>query len=234
MSDAKRLLINGNEAVAQAAFDARVNLGTGYPGTPSTEIFEHVERHAPGDVVAHWSSNEKTAYEAAIGVSMVGRRVLVAMKHVGLNVAADAFMNSAVTGTNGKTSCVEMTRQIWRMAGERAASRRSVAASAAPVAKRYNQPRNHVHEPSDPGWRPPPRGHVEDLLGDLGQPLEDGAAPGEDDAGVEAALEAGPADLGEDELARPYLEQTIAAYPADPAAFRRLALVHERNGRIER
>jgi len=75
-----------------------------YPGTPSTEIMEYIQasRQAADDRVhREWSSNEKTAMEAALGMSYAGRRAMVAMKHVGLNVAADAFVNSAVTGVNG-------------------------------------------------------------------------------------------------------------------------------------
>jgi len=75
----------------------------GYPGTPSTEIFEYIEARTreSGDVHALWSTNEKVAYEEALGMVWAGKRALVTMKHVGLNVAADAFMNSGVTGVNG-------------------------------------------------------------------------------------------------------------------------------------
>lgn len=75
-----------------------------YPGTPSTEITEYIQRSKiakQNSVRSKWSSNEKTAYEAALGMSYAGKRSLVCMKHVGLNVAADAFMNSAITGVNG-------------------------------------------------------------------------------------------------------------------------------------
>jgi indolepyruvate ferredoxin oxidoreductase alpha subunit len=93
----------GNEAVAQAALDAGITTATGYPGTPATEIFEHVERaaRAGASVHASWSANEKAAYEQALGASLAGRRSLVVMKHVGLNVAADPFVNSALTGAAG-------------------------------------------------------------------------------------------------------------------------------------
>ncbi len=92
----------GDEAVALGALDAGISAAYSYPGTPSTEIFEAVEsRAADAGVVAHWTANEKTAYEAALGVSMMGRRVLVSMKHVGLNVAADAFINSALVDIGG-------------------------------------------------------------------------------------------------------------------------------------
>ena len=101
ISPAATMLL-GDEAVAHAALDAGISAAYAYPGTPSTEIFECVERHAAArEVVAHWTANEKTAYEQALGVSMMGRRVLVSMKHVGLNVAADAFVNSALVGVGG-------------------------------------------------------------------------------------------------------------------------------------
>lgn len=98
-----REVLLGDEAVGLGAVDAGLTGIFGYPGTPSTEIFEFVERIAKkrGDIEAHWSTNEKVAYEEALGVSWAGRRALVTMKHVGLNVAADAFMNSAITGANG-------------------------------------------------------------------------------------------------------------------------------------
>jgi indolepyruvate ferredoxin oxidoreductase alpha subunit len=99
----KREILLGDEAVGLGAIDAGLSGIYGYPGTPSTEIFEFVERRTnkAGDVHAFWSTNEKVAYEEALGMSWAGKRALVCMKHVGLNVAADAFMNSAVTGTNG-------------------------------------------------------------------------------------------------------------------------------------
>jgi len=90
----------GDEAVAQAALDAGIAGAFSYPGTPATEIFEYIEAtRAPG-VSALWSANEKVAYEEALGMSYAGRRAIVSMKHVGLNVAADPFINSALTGVN--------------------------------------------------------------------------------------------------------------------------------------
>lgn len=97
----ERLILMGDEAVAQAALDAGIGGAFSYPGTPATEIFEYVHGHKPAGVWARWSTNEKVAYEEALGMSYAGRRALVSMKHVGLNVAADPFMNSAVTGVNG-------------------------------------------------------------------------------------------------------------------------------------
>lgn len=101
MSD---LVLLGDEAVAQGAIDAGISIAYGYPGTPSTEIIEYLQEWKKLDdhsLVASWCSNEKTAYEAAVAVSMMGKRSLVTMKHVGLNVAADAFMNSIGYRING-------------------------------------------------------------------------------------------------------------------------------------
>jgi len=98
-----REILLGDEAVGLGAIHSGMSGVYAYPGTPSTEIFEFVERATKkvGNVHAFWSTNEKVAYEEALGMSWAGKRALVCMKHVGLNVAADAFMNSAVTGTNG-------------------------------------------------------------------------------------------------------------------------------------
>ncbi|MCE1166320.1 MAG: indolepyruvate ferredoxin oxidoreductase, partial [Bacteroidetes bacterium] len=100
----QRLVLLGDEAIAQAAIDAGISGIYAYPGTPSTEITEYVqhskEARAKG-IRASWSANEKTAMEAALGMSYAGKRSMVCMKHVGLNVAADPFVNSAITGANG-------------------------------------------------------------------------------------------------------------------------------------
>ena len=94
----ERRLASGNEAVAQAALDAGVSLGTGYPGTPSTEILEAFD--ALGGR-AQWAPNEKVALEVGIGAAFAGARALVTMKHVGLNVAADPLFTAAYTGVTG-------------------------------------------------------------------------------------------------------------------------------------
>lgn len=97
-----REILLGDEAVALGALHAGISGAFGYPGTPSTEMFEYVEAHAEEwNVHAKWSANEKVAYEEALGMSFAGKRSIVSMKHVGLNVAADAFVNSGVTGVNG-------------------------------------------------------------------------------------------------------------------------------------
>ena len=100
----QKLLLLGDEAIAQGAIDAGVSGVYAYPGTPSTEILEYVQRSkkAHEENIHHtWSANEKTAVEAALGMSYAGKRAMACMKHVGLNVAADPFMNSAITGING-------------------------------------------------------------------------------------------------------------------------------------
>ncbi|MEI7813180.1 MAG: indolepyruvate ferredoxin oxidoreductase subunit alpha [Coriobacteriia bacterium] len=94
-----RTLLSGNEAVARGAWEAGAVVGVGYPGTPSTETLQRFARH-PG-VYAEWAPNEKVALEVAAGVSLAGRRSLVAMKHVGLNVAADPLFTLAYTGVRG-------------------------------------------------------------------------------------------------------------------------------------
>lgn len=99
----KKLLL-GDEAIAQGAIDAGLSGVYAYPGTPSTEITEYIQMSPIAnerDIHRRWSSNEKTAMEAALGMSYMGKRALVCMKHVGLNVCADPFVNSGMTGVNG-------------------------------------------------------------------------------------------------------------------------------------
>ncbi|MGO8703469.1 MAG: thiamine pyrophosphate-dependent enzyme, partial [Candidatus Brocadiia bacterium] len=95
MSETERLLLSGDEAIALAARDAGVALGTGYPGTPSTEI---LERFSELGGRAQWAPNEKVALEVALGAAFGNARALVTMKHVGLNVAADPLFTAAYTG----------------------------------------------------------------------------------------------------------------------------------------
>jgi len=98
MDPSNRLLLSGNEAVALAATQGSVALGTGYPGTPSTEI---LERFAALGGRAQWAPNEKVALEVGIGAAFGNARALVTMKHVGLNVAADPLFTAAYTGVQG-------------------------------------------------------------------------------------------------------------------------------------
>ncbi len=92
----KLKLLTGNETIARAAYEAGVKFASAYPGTPSTEILENIAKYS--DIYCQWSVNEKVAMEVASGASMAGARTLVAMKHVGLNVAADPFMTLTYTG----------------------------------------------------------------------------------------------------------------------------------------
>ena len=99
----KQLLL-GDEAFALGAINAGLSGAYAYPGTPSTEILEYIQENTLArerGIHSYWSSNEKTAVEEALGMSFCGKRSIVSMKHVGLNVAADPFVNSAMTGANG-------------------------------------------------------------------------------------------------------------------------------------
>jgi len=97
------LVLLGDEAAALGAAHAGLPAAYAYPGTPSTEIMEYMRSHAEreGRPLATWCANEKTAYEAALGASMAGKRTMVSMKHVGLNVAFDPFISSAIVSVDG-------------------------------------------------------------------------------------------------------------------------------------
>ncbi len=92
-------LLSGNEAIAIGAYESGVVVATAYPGTPSTEILENIKIYE--EIYCQWSPNEKVALEVAMGASFAGARTLVAMKHVGVNVAADPFMTLSYTGIKG-------------------------------------------------------------------------------------------------------------------------------------
>lgn len=94
-----RKMMLGNEAVARGLFEAGVKFISSYPGTPSTEITEYAATY--DEMYAEWAPNEKVAVEAALGASIAGARSFAAMKHVGLNVAADPLFTSSYTGVNG-------------------------------------------------------------------------------------------------------------------------------------
>lgn len=97
-------LFLGVEAIGQGAIDGGMSGVYAYPGTPSTEITEFIQDHPLAEernIHRKWSANEKTALETALGMSYAGKRAMSCMKHVGLNVAADAFINAALTGING-------------------------------------------------------------------------------------------------------------------------------------
>ncbi len=95
-----RQLMTGNEAVARGAYEAGLTFASAYPGTPSTEILENIVQYKE-DIYCEWAPNEKVALEAAIGASIAGARSMAAMKHVGVNVAADPLFTFAYTGVTG-------------------------------------------------------------------------------------------------------------------------------------
>lgn len=100
----RKQLLLGDEAFALGALNAGLSGAYAYPGTPSTEILEYIQMHPltkERNIHSHWSSNEKTAVEEALGMSYCGKRSISCMKHVGMNVAADPFVNSGMTGANG-------------------------------------------------------------------------------------------------------------------------------------
>lgn len=94
-----KVLLTGNEAIARGAFEAGVRVATAYPGTPSTEILENIVQYE--EIYAEWSPNEKVALEVATGAAIAGGRALAAMKHVGVNVAADPLFTASYTGIRG-------------------------------------------------------------------------------------------------------------------------------------
>ncbi len=98
-SEKMKRLLSGNEAIARGAYEAGVDVATGYPGTPSTEILENLVKY--DHVYCQWSVNEKVALEVAAGASFSGARCIVTMKHVGLNVAADPLMTLSYLGIKG-------------------------------------------------------------------------------------------------------------------------------------
>jgi indolepyruvate ferredoxin oxidoreductase alpha subunit len=95
-----RDILSGNEAIARGAWEAGVRFASAYPGTPSTEILEAMPQYGD-DIYSEWSPNEKVAFEVALGASLAGARALVAMKHVGVNVAADPLFTASYTGVKG-------------------------------------------------------------------------------------------------------------------------------------
>ncbi len=100
MSDNKKIMMLGNEAIARGAYEAGVKVSAAYPGTPSTEISENLVQYKD-DLYCEWSPNEKVATEVAIGASMAGVRAMCSMKHVGVNVAADPLYTVSYIGVSG-------------------------------------------------------------------------------------------------------------------------------------
>lgn len=100
MSESKKVIMLGNEAIARGAYEAGVKVSAAYPGTPSTEISEYLVQYKD-DVYCEWSPNEKVATEVAVGASLAGCRAMSCMKHVGFNVAADPAYSVSYMGVNG-------------------------------------------------------------------------------------------------------------------------------------
>lgn len=94
-----KLFLSGDEAIARGAYEYGATFAAAYPGTPSTEVVENLIPYK--EIYAEWSTNEKVALEVGLGASLAGARVIVAMKHVGVNVAADPLFTAAYTGVNG-------------------------------------------------------------------------------------------------------------------------------------
>jgi indolepyruvate ferredoxin oxidoreductase alpha subunit len=130
MGDSKRILLSGDEAVALAAHGSGVALGTGYPGTPSTEILEAFS--ALGGR-AQWAPNEKVAAEVALGAAFAGARALLTMKHVGLNVAADPLFTAAYTGVDGALVIVSADDPGLGSSQNEQDNRRYAVAAAVPM-----------------------------------------------------------------------------------------------------
>ena len=99
----EKALMLGNEAVARGLYEAGVTVVSSYPGTPSTEITEHVTKY--NEIYSEWAPNEKVAFEVAFGAATGGARSFCAMKHVGLNVAADPLYTASYIGVNGGMVC---------------------------------------------------------------------------------------------------------------------------------
>ncbi len=95
----QRQFLSGNEAIARGIYESGIKVAAAYPGTPSTEILETVARNYP-EVTAQWASNEKVAFDVAVGAAYGGRRAIAVMKHVGLNVASEVLFYSSYTGAN--------------------------------------------------------------------------------------------------------------------------------------
>ncbi len=95
-----KVIMSGNEAIARGAYEGGARFASAYPGTPSTEILENMPQYGEA-VYSEWAPNEKVATEAAIGASIAGVRSFCAMKHVGMNVAADPIYTFAYTGVTG-------------------------------------------------------------------------------------------------------------------------------------
>ena len=130
MTVPNRILLSGDEAIALAALHGGVSLGTGYPGTPSTEILEAFGKLGGK---AQWAPNEKVAMEVALGVALARGRALVTMKHVGLNVAADVLFTAAYSGVSGAMVIVSADDPGMSSSQNEQDNRRYAVAAAVPM-----------------------------------------------------------------------------------------------------
>ncbi len=126
----KKLLL-GNEAVAQGLYEAGVRVISSYPGTPSTEITEAASKY--DDMYSEWAPNEKVAFEVAVGASFAGARSFCAMKHVGLNVAADPLYTASYIGVNGGMVCAVADDPGMHSSQNEQDSRRHAIAAKVPM-----------------------------------------------------------------------------------------------------
>ena len=126
----KKLLL-GNEAVARGLYEAGVRVVSSYPGTPSTEITEAVSKY--DEIYSEWAPNEKVAFEVAIGASFGGARSFCAMKHVGLNVAADPLYTASYIGVNGGMVCAVADDPGMHSSQNEQDSRRHAIAAKVPM-----------------------------------------------------------------------------------------------------
>jgi indolepyruvate ferredoxin oxidoreductase alpha subunit len=93
-----KAILSGNEAIARGAFEAGVQVATGYPGTPSSEIIKVIAQEYGGEIYTEWSTNEKVAMDAAAGAAYSGKRSVVTTKQVGMNVLSDSLLYAVYTG----------------------------------------------------------------------------------------------------------------------------------------
>ena len=124
-------LMLGNQAVAQGLWQAGCRVVSSYPGTPSTEITEYASTYP--ELYTEWAPNEKVAYEAAMGASIGGARAFCAMKHVGLNVAADPLFTTAYTGVGGGMVAAVADDQGMHSSQNEQDSRRYAIAAKVPM-----------------------------------------------------------------------------------------------------
>ncbi len=127
----KKTLLLGNEAVARGLYEAGVRVVSSYPGTPSTEITEAVSKY--DEIYSEWAPNEKVAFEVAFGAATGGARSFCAMKHVGLNVAADPLYTASYIGVNGGMVCAVADDPGMHSSQNEQDSRRHAIAAKVPM-----------------------------------------------------------------------------------------------------